>query len=324
MNDSTSVGKDLDRKSLHPQLDSRSFKRVKIVLASVTGLSILILIAFASITRIDASHVGVVVNLTGTRSVRGVADVPVVTGWVLFNPITKQVIEFPISVQNEVWTKAATEGSPVDQSITFSSVEGVNVNVDIGLGFHVDPSLAPHLFLRFYESNLHVIADGYVRNAIREAFNIVASKMTINDIYGRGKADLISKVEEMVSSKLSSDGFIIDQITINGALRLPPLVSNAINLSIAAKEDAIQEKNRIAEVMAEADQAREKAKGYADALDIRTAADERAYVTLRDLNSLQLQKTSIDLQREAISKWDGKLPSVVGGATPFIDITKIK
>lgn len=312
------------RESFHPQLDVSSFRRVKTVLASVAGIALLVVLAFASITRIDASHVGIIVKLTGTREIRGVQDVPVVTGWVLFNPITKQVIEFPISVQNVVWTKSPTEGSSSDDSITFSSIEGVYVNADIGLGFHVDPSLAPHLFLRFYESDLHVIANGYVRNAVREAFNSTASKMTINDIYGKGKSELVQKVTQAVGEKLRSDGFVIDQITINGALRLPPEISDAINKSLAAKEDAIREENRVRQIIAEANQEREKAKGYADALDTRTAADQRAYATLKDLTPLQLQKTSFDLQREAIGKWDGRLPAVVGqGATPFIDIAKL-
>lgn len=305
-----------------PRLDARTFKRVKLVLASVAALSLLIVLAFASITRIDASHVGIKVELTGSDKIRGVQDVPIVTGWTIFNPVTEQVIEFPISVQNVVWTSSLHEGKPVDESVTFSSTEGVSVNADIGLGFHVDPALAPHLFLRFHQADLHVVANGYVRNSVREAFNATASTMSIDDIYGKGKAELVKKVTERVAEKLKPDGFMIDQITINGALRLPPDVAAAINKSIAVKEDALREENRVRQVKAEAEQERERARGYADALDVRTAADQRAYVTLKDLTPLHLQKTSLDLQREAISKWDGKLPSVTSGATPFLDVSK--
>ena len=54
------------------------------------------------LTRIDAGHVGVRVKMAG--STRGVDDIPTVTGWVFYNPLTEQIIVFPISVINVVWT----------------------------------------------------------------------------------------------------------------------------------------------------------------------------------------------------------------------------
>src|SRR5258706_11707776 len=145
-----------------------------------------------STTRIDAAHVGIRVKLAGGS--RGVQDIPVVTGWVFFNVLTEQVIEFPTSVQNVVWTASAHEGRQVDESITFSSQEGVNVNADIGLSFHIEPSLAPHLYLRFPQADLLLLADGYVRNSVREAFNVVTSRMAVQGIYGAGKAKVVADV----------------------------------------------------------------------------------------------------------------------------------
>src|SRR6185436_18927876 len=130
------------------------------------------LVLTETVTRIDAAHVGIKVKLAG--SARGVQDIPLVTGWAFYNPLTEQIIQFPTSVQNIVWTASAHEGRQVDESITFSSQEGVNVNSDIGLSFHIDPPLAPHLYLRFRQPDLILLADGYVRNTLREAFNGVA------------------------------------------------------------------------------------------------------------------------------------------------------
>src|ERR1700677_974612 len=82
-------------------------------------------------TRVDAGHVGIRVRLAGSD--RGIQDMPVVTGWVFFNPLTEQIVLFPTSVQNVVWTQSAHEGKPYDESITFSSSEGVNINADVAL-----------------------------------------------------------------------------------------------------------------------------------------------------------------------------------------------
>lgn len=273
-------------------------------------------------TRVDAAHVGIRVKLAGSS--RGVQDIPIVTGWVFFNPLTEQIISFPTSVQNVVWTKAPTEGRSVDESITFSSGEGVNVNADIGLSFHIDPSKAPHLYLRFRQVDLLLLADGYVRNSVREAFNDEASRMPVQEIYGAGKGKLVAAVMTQLAKVLGKDGFLIDQLTINGALRLPENVAAAINRAMEATQNAIQAENRVRQVKAEAEQAvaeahgaaeasRQRAQGEADAVLIRARADAKANEIIR------LSTTGSVLQYRAIERWNGRLPMFSGGEkTPLL------
>src|SRR5262249_29775746 len=47
---------------------------------------------------------------------------------------------------------------------------------------------------------------------------------------------------------LGKDGFIIDQLTINGALRLPENAAQAINRAMEATQNAIQAENRVRQV----------------------------------------------------------------------------
>jgi regulator of protease activity HflC (stomatin/prohibitin superfamily) len=298
--------------------------------AVIGGLALIgfILLTNATVTRIDAGHVGIRVRLAG--SARGVQDIPIVTGWVFFNPLTEQVVEFPTSVKNIVWTAAQNEGRAVDESITFSSGEGVNINSDIGLSFHIEPSLAPHLYLRFRQPDLMILADGYVRNAVREAFNVSASRMPVQDIYGAGKSKLVADVGDRLRESLGKDGFIIDQITINGALRLPQNVADAINRAMEATQNSIQAENRVRQVRAEADQAiaqahgeaeaaRQRAQGEADAVLIRARADAKANEIIR------YSTTGAVLQYRAIEHWDGKLPLMNGGQMPMLtfDVSKL-
>src|SRR5260370_42420131 len=120
---------------------------VRLLLAVTATVFILFVVGSRGAMRVDAGHVGIRVKLAGSD--RGVQDMPVVTGWVFFNPLTEQIVLFPTSVQNVVWTQSANEGRAVDESITFSSSEGVNISADIGLSFHIDPTLAPRLYGRF-------------------------------------------------------------------------------------------------------------------------------------------------------------------------------
>ena len=292
---------------------SQVVKRWLLALAILIGG---VFLAVTTITRIDPAHVGIRVKLAGSN--RGVQDMPVVTGWVFFNPLTEQIIEFPTSIQNVVWAQSIHEGAAHDESITFSSSEGVNVNADIGLSFSIEPSKVPHLYLRFRKTDLMELANGYVRNSMREAFSDVASRMPVQEIYGAGKHKLVVDVTRKLNDVLGPDGFVIAQLTINGALRLPENVAQAINRAMEATQNAIQAENRVRQVRAEAEQniaqshgqaeaARQRAQGEADAVLIRAHADAKANEIIR------LSATGTVLQWRALERWDGKLPMMQSG-----------
>lgn len=293
--------------------------------------AVVLVVAFAGCgmtTRVDAGHVGIRVRLAGSD--RGVSDTPVVTGWVLYNPITEQIVIFPTSVQNVIWSANKNEGRPIDESITFSSSEGVNVNADVGLSFHIEPSLAPKLYARFRENDMLALADGYVRNTVREAFNDVASKLPVQDVYGPAKSKMLADVTQKCRDVLGKDGFVIDQLTLTGALRLPENVAQAINRAMEATQNAIQSENRVRQVQAEADQAitkakgsaeaqRQEAEGHADALLINARAEAKANEIIR------LSMTASVLQYRALEHWDGKLPMYnSGGGLPMLTIDAAK
>src|SRR5579862_8159186 len=126
--------------SIKPPRAPQSARAPAIVLAVLVAIGI---VGCRTAVRVDAGHVGIRVRLAGSD--RGIQDMPVVTGWVFFNPLTEQIVLFPTSVQNVVWTQSLNEGKAVDESITFSSGEGVNISADIGLSFHIEPTLAPKL-----------------------------------------------------------------------------------------------------------------------------------------------------------------------------------
>jgi regulator of protease activity HflC (stomatin/prohibitin superfamily) len=293
-------------------IDGQSLGRtIKRVAIAVVVLVATLWIGCASTTRVDAGHVGVKVKMTGSE--RGVQMTPLTAGWHLFNPVTEQIILFPTSVQNIVWSNSQHEGRPHDESITFSSKEGVNINADVGLSFHVVPALAPKLYDKFRLNDMNVLANGYMRNAVREAFNDVASKMEVQAIYGEKKTEMLFAVVEKCKALLGPDGMNIDQLTINGTLRLPESVMTAINRVIEQNQAVIQSKARVAQVEAEANQmitqahgaaeaARRKAQGDADAVLIRARSEAQANEIIR------LSMTPTMMQYRALDRWDGKLP----------------
>jgi regulator of protease activity HflC (stomatin/prohibitin superfamily) len=299
--------------------------RGSIIAAIVTAIVLLltVIVGSASCSRVEPGHVGIRIRLAG--SARGVQNAPIVTGWVVYNPLTEQVIEFPTNVQNIIWTRDVNEGSPVDESITFASSEGVTINADIGLAFHIDGEKAPKLYSRFRERDVLVLAHGYVRNVVREALSEVASQLPVQEIYGSGKTKVIRDALELISARLSPDGFIIDQLSFASALRLPDNVVAAINRAIEATQSAIQSENRVRQTRAEADQAitaargeaeaaRQRARGEADSLLIRARGEAQANEIVR------LSMTPEVLQYRVQQRWDGHLPVVTSGTLPMLTV----
>lgn len=286
-------------------------------------------------TLIEPGHIGIRVERAGAN--RGVQDLPIVSGWVSYNPITETVIEFPTTVQTAIWTSNTNEGHQVDESITFSSKEGVSVSADVALSYHVDAQHAGRLYTRFRTTDLDNLTHGYVRNLVRDALNEEACSMAIQDIYGPEKTAMLEHTLARVRDRMGHDGFVVDQLSFQGSLRLPRNVVDAINRAMQATQDAVAAQNRVAQIEAEARQhvaeaegranaARAEAQGQADSLLIRTHADaeNRELMAAAEAHANQVVSGSLTpavLEYRRIQKWNGTLPTVsAGNATPMISV----
>jgi hypothetical protein len=115
-------------------------RAIVIGVALLLGLIILFSI-LVRVTRIEAGHVGVEINLAGKQ--RGASEIPVRTGWVLYSPLSTQIIEFPTYVQTVKWTRDTNEGHPINEEMGFNSKEGMEIFVDVSLSYAIEPSKAP-------------------------------------------------------------------------------------------------------------------------------------------------------------------------------------
>jgi hypothetical protein len=99
------------------------------------------------VTRIEAGHVGVEINLAGKQ--RGASEIPVRTGWVVYSPLSTQIIEFPTFVQTVKWTKDTNEGHPVNEEMGFNSKEGMEIFVDVSLSYAIEAAKAPDFYVKY-------------------------------------------------------------------------------------------------------------------------------------------------------------------------------
>ena len=115
-----------------------------LMIGAAVLVAVIFLLSFVvRVTRIEAGHVGVEINLAGSQ--RGASEIPVRTGWVLYSPLSTQIIEFPTYVQTVKWTKDVNEGHPINEEMGFNSKEGMEIFVDVSLSYAIDPLHVPRL-----------------------------------------------------------------------------------------------------------------------------------------------------------------------------------
>jgi regulator of protease activity HflC (stomatin/prohibitin superfamily) len=281
-------------------------------------ISLLILLAAISLTACDKVPVGAVgIKVNNLGGDKGVDDEVLGVGWYWVG-FTKTLYTFPTFMQNYVWSASPHEGASHDESFSFQTNEGLSVNADIGISFQVDPKKVPLLF-QTYRKGLDEIRDIYIRNIVRDALVTAASTRPIESVYGAGKSDLLKQVQKEVIGKVGPIGINVDQLSWVGELRLPPTVTQAINMKIQATQQAQQRENEVATAKAEAQKAVAVAQGEADSRTINAQAEAKA-------NQIIAQSLTPELvSYQAIMKWNGELPTYTGGgALPFINIAPSK
>ncbi len=284
-----------------------------IVIGAAVVLVVLFVLSFAvRVTRIEAGHVGVEINLAGKQ--RGASDIPVRTGWVMYSPLTTQIIEFPTYVQTVKWTRDTNEGHPINEEMGFNSKEGMEILVDVSLSYAIDPTKAPEFYVKYRVDDLELFTHGILRDIVRNSLNEVASTYVVEDIYGEGKAEFLHKVQAMIEQKVAPVGVGVQQFGFIGAPRVPQVIAAAITAKAQAIQQAERARNELATTQAEA--AKKIAEAEGDAKSLVTRAEGEANANRIRQNSLTpqlLDLRRIENSRALIDKWNGQLPTVESG-----------
>jgi len=285
---------------------------IKSIFISVVVIFAIIFIAF-SWQKVPAGYVGVFVHQLGSN--KGVDTEEKGTGR-YYVGINDDLFIFPTFSQNQIWTKSANEGSPNDDSISFQSVEGLEVNTDIGITYNVRADKATVIFQK-YRKGIEEITSIYLRNMVRDALVTASATMPIDKIYGVGKAELMATATELVRSQTKDIGINIEKIYWIGKMRLPESIEAAISAKVGALQKTVQRENEVAQATAEANKVIETARGQANSTLLIATAEAQAIKIKGDA----LNNNPKIIELNAVEKWNGALPIYsMGSATPFINL----
>jgi regulator of protease activity HflC (stomatin/prohibitin superfamily) len=276
-------------------------------------ISLLAIVAVMAVgcTRISPGYVGIKVVNGGSD--RGVQDFPTQVGWVFYNPLTTSVKEYPTFVQIATWAKSPNDGGPNNDEISFSNKDNMLIAADVNLGYHLEPAKVPSFYVKFRNDDLSVFTHAFLKNAVRDSFNTHAGKYEISQIMG-DNANFLREVKESLQEQVGAVGVVVDQFGIIGIPRPPQVVIEAINQKVHATQLAQQKQNELIQVQADMAKEREKTDTYAR--NTLTMAEAQATANRKLADSLS--QNLIELKR--LEKWNGVLPTVSGGVTPFINL----
>lgn len=231
------------------------------------------------IERVDAGCEGIEVSLYGDD--RGIGEINLVTGWIVYNSFTKQIYEYPTWVQTVDY-----------ESFTINAKDGPLFTIDPNVNIKIADGKAPQVFKK-YRKELNDVIHGPVLKYIKDACRIEINKFTTDEIVSN-REKIEDAIEKRLRSTLAKEGFVLDNFT--SGLTYPESIVESIN----AKTKAIQEAQRVENEV-------KKAEAEARKLLVAAEAEKQA-------NELRTQAlTPAILQQMWIEKWDGKLPVTMAG-----------
>jgi len=251
------------------------------------GALLVIIVAFNSYTTVEYGHVGLY------KTFGKLNDSVLEPGIHLKIPFVQSVIEVNTQV-----TKAETDS-------TASSKDLQPVSTHVAVNYSVNKAAAFNLMNNVGSTYDNVIISPAVQEIVKE----VTARYPAEDLIA--KRDVVAgEISEQLTKRLAKYDLIVKEINIVNFK-----FSDAFNQSIEAKQvaqqQALKAENDLKRVQIEAKQLVAQAEAEAQSLKLKK----------QEVTPELVQLKQIEVQEKALEKWDGRLPSVTGGATPFIDLT---
>lgn len=216
-------------------------------------------------------------------------------------PFWQTVILMDARLQEYTMSMVPDEGAMRrDDSLDAPTSDGQQVKVDATVIFKMNPDHAAEIVKSIGTDYVDKLIRPYSRSQIR----MVISRYTASAIYSEKREEAEKAMTEELTALLRPKYIDIDKVLLRTVL-FSDDYSKAIEQKMIAEQRVKQAEFEVKEAGQRAEAKIAEAKGLAEAQALQKASLTQEY-----------------LQLEAIKKWNGILPQVVGGngTTPFINI----
>ncbi|PMB26659.1 membrane protease subunit, stomatin/prohibitin [Fischerella thermalis CCMEE 5198] len=175
------------------------------------------------------------------------------------------------------------------------------LTTELAVNWHIDPTRINKVFQQVGDNEQIVV--GIMTPAVSEVLKAATAKKTAEEIITK-RTELKQEIDNDLKTRLAAYGVIVDDVSLVD-FAFSPEFSRAIEAKQIAEQEAKQAEFIAKRATQEAQADINRAKGQAEAQKL-----------------LRLTLTPELLQKQAIEKWDGHFPTVMGGngSLPLINI----
>jgi prohibitin 1 len=253
----------------------------------VVGIIGLILLS-SCVTKVPTGHVGVL-TLFGR-----------VTGEVL--PEGIHLIN-PLKTNNEMSIQTQT----IKESASVPSSEGLVMNLDTSLIYHLNPDRAADVFQKIGGKYEIVVIEPTLRAAIREA----TASHTANALY-TGEREMVAKqISDQLTAVLNQRGLIVESVLLRD-VQLPQTLKTSIEAKQQAEQEALAMNFRLQKEKQEAERKRIEAGGIRDFQQIVAQGISPALLEWKGIEATELLAKSVNSKVVVIGNNKNGLPLILG------------
>lgn len=291
---------------LSPESIAKLGSRIGVIAVAV----ILLTVVMSSYTIVAPGYTGVIFNIW-SGSLRTVGQ-----GLAMRVPWITRVQSYPTALRTYTMVMRSDEGSSaVDDSIDLPTKEGQHIRQDISVTYNTSEEKAAHVFRSFRGAPVEDIENTFIRRTIITVAQNAAGQMSLSEIISAKRGELQGVIEKNLEGEMTKMGFVLDKVNL-GASHLPPAIENQMQQKMAAQQQAQQAEYELQKQETLAKAAVAQAEGEAKSTLVRAKAQSESN------RLLQASLTQTLVNYRAVDKWNGQLPQVTSGATPFIDLKK--
>jgi prohibitin 1 len=247
------------------------------------------ILLFASVTRVQSGHVGVLTlfgRVTGEILPEGIH---------LINPF-KSNNEMSIRTQE------------IKESASVPSAEGLVMNLDTSLIYHLDPEKAADVYQKIGPNYLNVFIEPNLRAAIREA----TASHTANALYS-GERELVAKqIRDQLTTLLGQRGILVESILLRD-IQLPQTLKTSIETKQQAEQEALAMNFRLQKEKQEAERKRIEAAGIRDFQQIVAQGISPQLLEWKGIEATENLAKSANAKVVVIGNPRNGLPLILGG-----------
>jgi len=218
---------------------------------------------------------------------------PQLPGTVFFNPFTTRVVKINTRIVESF------------QTLPLPTKEGLSVNAEISLLYHIKPEEATNVYQKFGTNYQEVMVLSNFRATARE----ISARYYAKELYATERQKVEKAIADELRSHIEQYGFIVDAVLLKDIV-LPPQIMQAIESKVYAEQDALKMDFVIQKQKKEAERQKIEAEGIKAAQDILS----------QSLNEKILEYSRIKMYEALMSSGNSKV-IITDGKTPVFTTT---